>query len=98
MGERQNYARTIVARALLPCRQICVADRADARESIVHPIMSDAPNKLRTRSFAAALFAVRSLLGASLMIGWTMDSRASARSATHIWRQGSKARATIVLA
>lgn len=60
MGERQNYARTIVARALLPCRQICVADRADARESIVHPIMSDAPNKLRTANKAAAKDRVRS--------------------------------------
>lgn len=39
---------------------------------------------LRTRSFATVLFAVRSLLGASLMIGWTIDSRASARPATYI--------------
>ena len=48
MGERQNYARTIVARALLPCRQICVAARADAPESIAHPTMS-APQQIPHR-------------------------------------------------
>ena len=60
MEERQNYARTIVARTLLPCPQIWVAGRADARKSIAHPIMSDAKQKFRTANKTVAKDRVRS--------------------------------------
>ena len=59
-GERRNYARTIVARTLLPCRQIWVAGRADPRKSIAHPILSDAQQKFRTANKTAAKDRVRS--------------------------------------